>query len=367
MPEAWDRISPISGSPPYGEAFFDDSITDRESTYDEFGDESKLVRSASIGKKGKPALVITRSGSNRKPGDARPAPSPVQPFNGGTGINNVTLGRAIPRLISQGDTNFSVPLSGTIILAKLNTANLSCIAQNSLVTFDGWSTRGGDALDEVPDVSGVKVRGIVNREERFPPISIITFTPRSTPKVTLTGGHLNEDPHPTGVYDSTTTSPVYRATDYPTSGTLPWDTSAAPSTTSSMAGASGTASTSGTPTSTPTGLFTVTEEVVDFSRVAMLYILQEESVNAAENAQSDLQTFFSRVSKNKKQGSSQVTEKEATIVAIGGDNTINLVELTVNLGKGAIGRKNSKRTLEMASGTSISGPYRPRTARSGPS
>lgn len=85
MPEAWDRISPISGSPPYGDAFFDDSITDKESTYDEFGDESKLVRSASIGKKGKPALVMNRTGSGRKLGDARPAPSPVQPFNGGTG------------------------------------------------------------------------------------------------------------------------------------------------------------------------------------------------------------------------------------------------------------------------------------------
>ncbi|KAL3954829.1 hypothetical protein ACCO45_010392 [Purpureocillium lilacinum] len=534
MPEAWDRISPISGSPPYGDAFFDDSITDKESTYDEFGDESKLVRSASIGKKGKPALVMNRTGSGRKLGDARPAPSPVQPFNGGTGyvdastsssksfptakpspdttpattnqtalgpdatpgaigiassgfgdaadatdpsrppnrlsnmrrpprldidagpmrngegslsaderhhsglsdmlaafpppvhtprgnrqsnaswfrpsswpavgdqgarghsrmssiggndgakkqrrrccglplwafilviflllclvvaaivvpleffvfknlgnhgddkdslancqssltclnggtnvvsqgvcscictngftgsncgqsgsmgctttnlvatdgsasINNVTLGRAIPRLISQGDANFSLPLSGTIVLAKVNTANLSCIAQNALVTFDGWSTRGGEAKDEVTDASGKAARAVANRDENFP------------------------------------RCPSLRS-----------------------------------PTPAPTGLFTVTEEVVDFGRVAMLYILQEESVNAAESAQTELQALFSRASKSKTQLGVQVTEQEARKVIVGGDNTINLVDFTVDLGKGPVGRKNIKRSIEPA-------------------
>ena len=88
MPDGWGPVSPMAspgyGSPGYGDAFYDDSVTDRESSFDELGDESRLVRSASIGKKGNPALVNnTRSGTNNK-SDFRPVPIPVQPFAGGT-------------------------------------------------------------------------------------------------------------------------------------------------------------------------------------------------------------------------------------------------------------------------------------------
>src|SRR5690606_22940464 len=55
----------------------------------------------------------------------------------------VTLGQAIPRLLAAAQGNFSVPLSGTEILARFNSDSLSCTAQNSLVTFDGRSMRTG--------------------------------------------------------------------------------------------------------------------------------------------------------------------------------------------------------------------------------
>lgn len=46
----------------YEEAFYEESLTEksRESTFDDYGDESQLVRSASLGKKGKPALINTK-------------------------------------------------------------------------------------------------------------------------------------------------------------------------------------------------------------------------------------------------------------------------------------------------------------------
>lgn len=73
-------------SPGYNDAFFDDSITDRESMYDDFGDESRLVRSASIGKKGKPALVVTRApGAGSTP---RIPQTSALPFHGGTGLKD---------------------------------------------------------------------------------------------------------------------------------------------------------------------------------------------------------------------------------------------------------------------------------------
>ncbi|KAH7316539.1 hypothetical protein B0I35DRAFT_479372 [Stachybotrys elegans] len=66
-------------------------------------------------------------------------------------IENVTLGRAIPRIIADASSNFSIPLSGTAILARFNNANLSCIAQNSLVTFNGQSSRSSETDLFVPD------------------------------------------------------------------------------------------------------------------------------------------------------------------------------------------------------------------------
>ena len=89
MPETWVSASPAT-SPYQGDAFYDDSVTEksRESMGDEYGDESKLVRSASIGKKGKAALVDNKpqTASNKT---LRPSAKPVQvPFHGGTGYRD---------------------------------------------------------------------------------------------------------------------------------------------------------------------------------------------------------------------------------------------------------------------------------------
>ncbi|KND89857.1 hypothetical protein TOPH_05422 [Tolypocladium ophioglossoides CBS 100239] len=263
--------------------------------------------------------------------------------DGSTGINNVTLGRAIPRLIAEANSNFSIPLSGTIILAKLNSASLSCIAQNSLVTFDGRSTRAGQATDEVEDVGDKRVNGVANVEEEFPPISIISFTPptMTTTVILQQGGQYESSPV---VPRSTVGGPTSTPSKSTTSGMAAPSTSASPSTTSTSI--SGFPTTTGAPIPVPTGMFTVTEEVIDFARVAMLYILQEESVDAAENAQTELQRFFSRASRSKTQLGSQVTQQDAAKVAIGGDNSIDLVDFAVDIGKGPVGRKNVKRAVE---------------------
>lgn len=74
MPDTWP-VASREASP----TFYDESDTEksRGSMYDEFSDESKLVRSASIGKRGKPALVTTKSSSSATDKQAQ---SPVQAF-----------------------------------------------------------------------------------------------------------------------------------------------------------------------------------------------------------------------------------------------------------------------------------------------
>ena len=114
MPESWGEPSP-GPSPNYPD-FLDDAIMEEpESVYDDDieGDETKLVRSASMGRRGKPALVMNKgvsgpvpvngggsgssSGSGSRSGSGsssnndedanRPGPTPVQDrsFNDGTG------------------------------------------------------------------------------------------------------------------------------------------------------------------------------------------------------------------------------------------------------------------------------------------
>lgn len=108
MPESWGTASPpLSPSDP-DHPYFDDIIAEEASfksqSHDgDDGDESKLVRSASIGKRGKPAIVMNRRASTEQVrGEqpqglpARPSPSPVQnradPFPGGTGYLDASSG-----------------------------------------------------------------------------------------------------------------------------------------------------------------------------------------------------------------------------------------------------------------------------------
>lgn len=90
IPESWDAGSPTSNHTFNTDAFYDDSMTEqsRDSMFDDYGDESKLVRSASIGKKAKAALVDAKSAPTSQieaRNEARPDPVPVQAgFDGAT-------------------------------------------------------------------------------------------------------------------------------------------------------------------------------------------------------------------------------------------------------------------------------------------
>lgn len=218
-------------------------------------------------------------------------------------IENVTLGRAIPRLIADANANFSIPLSGTAVLAKINSGDLSCRAQNSLVTFDGRATRMGEATSRILSLeadnapASKRVRqlqqgaGSLDTESRNQP------TPTSLPDGSLTKGQ-----------------PIFP--------------------------------------------FIVTEEVMDFARVAVLYILQEKNSEDAETAQTSLQLFFSTASRSEPKALDVVTEQEAQNVPIGGSNIINLINFQVDVGAGPVGSRLFKRSFfttsfDKSSGTQV--------------
>ncbi|KAL7789614.1 hypothetical protein V8C43DRAFT_98124 [Trichoderma afarasin] len=222
------------------------------------------------------------------------------PTDGSSHINNVTLGLAIPRIIADSTKNFSIPLVGTSILAKFNSANLSCIAQNALVTFDGQSTRTGLANAQVQDT-----------------------TDDSSKNKKGTGAGSGPSP--------VLTSRQFEVVE----GEAP-----------ALARRSSPSASSSSPSPKQTGLFTVTQEVLDFARTAVLYVLQEDSVDAANTAQTQLQQFFTEATQSITQLGSQVTVKEASSISIGGNRTVDLVDTKVNIGQGPVGGKAaSKRSL----------------------
>lgn len=198
------------------------------------------------------------------------------------GFNNVTLGESVPRIL-EGASNFSIPLDARSILARFNTANLSCLAENALVSF-----------------SGAAKAAVPERRKR----DDVTSTMSDMPKVT---GGL--------VYDTSSTPVISRTSSTPAS------IAASP--------------TSSSGSTQPTASFLPTTQTINFARVAVLFVLQQENLDAAVAAQSSLQKFFNTESS---------TYAGAQKVALGGANFADLINLSVNLGNGTVGGSGSTST-----------------------
>ncbi|KAK4239355.1 hypothetical protein C8A03DRAFT_32610 [Achaetomium macrosporum] len=241
----------------------------------------------------------------------------------GSGNNdNVTIGDAIPRLIQQAQANFSIPLSANEIIAKLNAGNLSCSAENALVTFNGRSTRQATAPSQAAFANSANA-AIANG------IFYTTITVVAAPLTTFTlwpassSGGGGETTFSTSFTSSfATTLSVSRQPSPATSA--PTATSKV-TTTMTMS--------SGTPLPTSTSMFTVTEDVLDFARVAVLYILQEDNLADAETAQTTLQKFFSS-------GDSVDAARNVTVVD---GKSVDLVDFVLDMGGsgGKVGRVSS--------------------------
>lgn len=255
---------------------------------------------------------------------------------GETNINNVTLGNAIPRLVQQA-TNFSIALSGTQILAKFNTGNLSCGAENALVTFDGQSTRQGAANAVVVDPENTN--NVASGPDVVNGVAIVTVMVMAGQSTTVTvdvptysrSGDALQTANGAGTF-----STIFGTTiSYP-----PAETTVPSTTTTTVTITPPTSAPSST--STPTDSFMVTEEVLDFARVAVLFVLQEETLSNAESAQNAMQRFFTSASNSYLGTGSSVTPDQARNVSLGNGNTIDLVSLSIDVGQGTVGGTGSQ-------------------------
>ncbi|KAL2269540.1 hypothetical protein VTJ83DRAFT_1724 [Remersonia thermophila] len=246
----------------------------------------------------------------------------------------VTVGNAIPRLVQDALTNYSIPLSANEIISKFEASNLSCSAENALVTFNGLATRqfGTSSPQQVQqaalgdDRAAAIVDGVF-----FTTVTVVVF-PSTT--VTLGGG-----PATTTIVTTVTPSTFTRNLS---TTTLTLVTSAPPGsatatrsviTTTTMSSSAPTPS-AGTPSDAD--LFTVGEDALDFARVAVLYVLQQDGLNGAEAAQVALQRFFNSAASTTVAGggSGAATVGAARNVTIGEGRSVDLVGFFVDLGDG---------------------------------
>lgn len=169
--------------------------------------------------------------------------------------DDATVGDAIPRLVNMADDEYSIPLDARAILGLFNEADLSCAAENALVSFNGKAQRR--LRRELPSV----------------PTPVKRSPQASEPSV-----HPAEATSNGIVFDSRP-SPVEH----------------------SVSPASATTTSSPSPSASSSSKLDL-----DFARAAVLYILQDSaSLQDAEGAQKALQQAFD-------------AGKGAGVVAVGG-------------------------------------------------
>lgn len=95
------------------------------------------------------------------------------------GIQNVTMGNALPRLFDIAFPFYNIQLDMAKVLAVFSNQSISCTAQNSLVTFNGKaapSTTDTDGKDPVDDLSLLKKRQDITIDTSGPSLASETAT-----------------------------------------------------------------------------------------------------------------------------------------------------------------------------------------------
>ena len=229
----------------------------------------------------------------------------------GTVYRNATIGSGVPRLLFNASTNFSIPLDTTNLLSVFSSTNLSCSDENQLITFNDRERR----------------RRSLPRHFATPKLSNPNEWPERGPSIL--------SPH-------TTQAPLLKPTLFPRDDNPPSpqdlsfygddvNTNVITSNDILLAGPTGvvnspssSATATGPETSVPTATAApIPPEAFDFARVAVLFILQERSLNDAVVARDR----FSDALKNPQ-------TYDINPINAGQSVEVDFSKLTLNLGNG---------------------------------
>jgi len=180
--------------------------------------------------------------------------------SGSKSISNATIGASIPRLLTGSQSNFSIPLNSTSLLSLFSANSLSCTSENALVTFNSQSMKS-------------KRFYIVSEEE---PIreKAESHAPAPTARAErIAPKNGKRNPQTVG----TSAGIVFQQS----------------STTTAAASQTVVSIISSTPSSTPSVESSVSEDTLDFARIAVLFVLEQTSdLHAAIQAQQSIGNLF---------------------------------------------------------------------------
>jgi hypothetical protein len=180
--------------------------------------------------------------------------------SGSKRISNATLGASIPRLLTGSQRNFSIPLNGTSLLSLFSANSLSCTSENALVTFNSQSAKS-KRFYIVPEEEPIRAKS-----ERHAPVP--------TARAEMVAPKIEKrNPQTVG----TSAGIVFQQS-----------TTATPTASQTVVSIA-----SSTPSLTPGDESYVSEDTLDFARIAVLFIFEQTSnLHAAIQAQQSIGDLF---------------------------------------------------------------------------
>ena len=202
----------------------------------------------------------------------------------GSSSKNATMGSNLPRLFNNAQSDFGVPLDPVTIMALFSQNNVSCTTENSLVAFNGVSTGSSKdrrTLPVVPDSEQPSTPDQASSSDSRPPNPTTLNVRTRTLAARAPAGTLNGI-----VFDTSVPTETMKPLTFTGLPTATQTEPASRTTTTSSATSTATAS----PTST-----TVSTQVVDFSRIAVLYIFEKTGAfRAATYSEEKIHTYLSK-------------------------------------------------------------------------
>ena len=233
---------------------------------------------------------------------------------------NATMGSNLPRLFEYSQQNYSISLDAVTIMALFSQSNVSCTTENTLVSFAGVATSSSKARRALsaPPLTEPSISDylLANLEPASSTLSKLTPTQALAARDSVATAHgIVYDDEPTTTVSATATA------------TKTGHTSQATETSTSNS----TMTTIGSSSSNST---TVTTEVLDFARIAVLYILEETgTLAAAEFSESNIQSYLTEDYTDAKTHSFTV---DLTPSGILGNYTLDFDDYKIKLPSGSV-------------------------------
>ena len=250
-------------------------------------------------------------------------------------FKNATLGTGIPRLLSAAQTNFTIPLSAQSLLSLFSSQNLSCTSENALVTFDGKSQRRRSLISSHYPIN-LDIEEPLISIPPDPDIQVEAAAPLPIlPPSTLTSAHLNRRIQSTILPNTVSSTPTATPSG-PNHNGVATSNSIIFMATSAAVPSAASNPTSPTSTSSPSSSSSkISPTILDFARVAVLFIFQEESLETAVRAQERLQEALDGVADGRKGDGYEMSHMGAG-TGERGSIVVDFVGLTIDIGNGTV-------------------------------